>query len=1007
MLLTLCLALPPLQDPLLPAQPAWYRDGSKASGYLGARVRNAGDVNGDGHEDLIVLSSGATQPGSNATGMLELFFGSESGYSGTPLGELMPAWRVLADQPNHTLEWDAAGIGDLDGDGCGEIAVSGRRYSGDDYGTVYVFYGGPNGPNGGVDAFAWEADWLVAGVPPMIRGMGYSIVGPGDVTGDGTPDLVVGCRGYYDGNGTGAAFVFPGIPDVGLPNAPVATLADAVWSVAGNTGQAYLGDRVHALGDVNNDGRVEFAVTGMGGTQETSVYRHHWIYADTSGGTLQDATDAAWTVLYNPDGVVGADLAAADFTVDGFSDVVVPHPAAQNAGLIEPLQMWRGTPGGYELLPWKIVSVPWFEYSGAELAAGDLDEDGLPDLAVLSSIWQGPNHVGRIRAFRGTGDPVAPLETFPDWELELPTYFSGGAMQLEIVGDPEGDGTHGLALGCWSTEVGGMNSAGRVEIFTATADPPDPCPVAAPDWTFEQAQAQRPLVQLADLDGDGYDDALVCGFSAPHVIVFRGTPDGLSEAPTWFVSFAFDSDAYLGVAPVAVGDVNKDGREDVLLLRRGREYLGGSGFESYVPARAYLLSGNAGGPVVSWSAAQAFQGPTHFAWAGTMVDLNGDGFDEVVIGAPGHEKDPWTWLNDPYDVPGAFYVYRGSSLGPNGGVDAAELDASFWRIHGSTSEGFGARLRNAGDLDGDGDEELLVGAPHAEGLYGYGMGAVYLWKGDGEMVGEGFQPPGHLPDWKLFGTQGHKLTVFDAGVDLSGDGVPDMVSYDSVGSKVTALQVYPGKARGYGSPVRRCKTIGRFQMFDDFDGDGVGDVVVARPYDTAKAPQDGEISVFRGPYDISRNVSLWRAAGSKAHTYLDFPYWPVRGDVDGDGLSDLLATSLWYHQAQGEESVRTELFLGGADPLLELSRIKVTAGVTVDVAHLGGQADAPVELVAIELDGQPYTGSQSFFPRGTVGLDGCWLQPWIVPAALPTGTYLLQTQQTAGYRSNEVELVVE
>ena len=64
---------------------------------------------------------------------------------------------------------------------------------------------------------------------------------------------------------------------------------------------------------------------------------------------------------------------------------------------------------GFVRSRWTMTSWPWFEYAGTSLAAGHLDSDGIPDLAVMSTLYTGPNGVGRVRVFPGIDHPTEPL----------------------------------------------------------------------------------------------------------------------------------------------------------------------------------------------------------------------------------------------------------------------------------------------------------------------------------------------------------------------------------------------------------------------------------------------------------------------------------------------------------------------------------------------------------------------------------------------------------------------
>lgn len=1020
MLLTL-VSLVVAQGPFLPANPDWTRQGSQAYEYLGRRAENAGDINGDGRDDLIILADGANaQSGVHGWGRAELYFGTPTGYPTTP------DWCVRGDLGNQSVNWAAAGIGDVNNDGFGDLAVSSRRWNGgSDPGGVHVFYGGPLGPNGGQDALMNEADWVALGsASQQVAFFGVALLGPGDVDGDSIDDLLISATNTTRGETyEGAVFLFPGSQN-GLTPGPVASYTDATWSVVTNRTHGYLGRSLHAVGDVDGDGRDDFAIRGEGGPQDPTLWGRYWVFTGCTGGMWQDIDSIAFATLGNGGVNLGRDIAAADFNRDGYSDIVLAFPQSRVNGLIEPLQLWLGGQNGFTLSPWTVTSVPWFEQAGTALAAGHLDTDGIPDLAILSTLYSGPNGTGRVRVLRGIDHPTEPLMTAPAWEV-TPRLATGGASglantRLEIVGDPEGDGTHALAIANPSTLASGLDAAGGVDLFTNVGESPDACPVARPRWAIDEDTwlGLRHEVQLADVNGDGHDDAVVCGRSSPHVRVYYGSARGLAETPGTTIGLG-DPEASRGLRPVAVGDVDADGDDDVLLLRNGRAYLASTGIGQYVPAQAYLLEGNPTQPGITWAAVENVTDPVHFATSGAILDLDGDGFDDVVLGAPGHERDPWL-PQDPYDIPGAVYAYYGGPQGVHNGVTGTLTNATWSATDGNSSGRFGRRIRSAGDLDGDEDEELLVAAPLTRDANGAYVGALYLWLGHEDGVNAGNPGVAATAPWSRVGTEpgGTLGSVCEAGVDVTGDGIPDLATRRMTGGWMEGVEVWRGTSSGFAATPVLVPVPEVFKLLPDFTSDGIGDIVFARPQATVRTPGNGQVAVLHGGADMTRGLLRWRTAGAKARVFLNQPLHPVRGDVNGDGRSDLLLTSIWYRQSESEDRARVTLYYGTGDPLLQLSNQDVTAGQTIGVDHFGGEPNQAVFLVPDLHSGQPHriplAGPEGvtdgtilsevagrlgrrtawvgpIWARGVTDATCCWHTDWTIPARLLAGNYRVQT----------------
>lgn len=126
--------------------PAWSAEGDGQFSHFGRPVASAGDVNGDGYGDIIVGAPFAN----DMAGKVYVFYGGIGGLTGTAGS---PAWSAQGEGPNNDFGTAAAGAGDVNGDGCGDIIV-GAPGANDDAGKVYVFYGGAGGVAGMVGSAA-------------------------------------------------------------------------------------------------------------------------------------------------------------------------------------------------------------------------------------------------------------------------------------------------------------------------------------------------------------------------------------------------------------------------------------------------------------------------------------------------------------------------------------------------------------------------------------------------------------------------------------------------------------------------------------------------------------------------------------------------------------------------------------------------------------------------------------------------------------------------------------
>jgi hypothetical protein len=433
---------------------AWSVEGDQEEAWFGSSVASAGDVDGDGYDDVLVGAHRYDDVGGNDEGRVELYLGSPSG------AEKTPAWTKVGDQEWGNFGISVASAGDVNGDGFADVIVGATLYDDGeaDEGKAFLYLGSESGLES-------EASWT-AGGDQNVAGFGKSVASAGDVNGDGFGDVIVGAN-FYDGDedSEGMAFVYHGSTD-GLSKLHA-------WSSAGPAqGYAQFGVSVASAGDVNGDGYDDVIVGCLNYENGSDEEGGAFVFLGSGSGL---ELEASW--IAEPDQEYtqfGISVASAgDVNGDGYDEVIVGAPAYDDFATDDGAAfLFHGSSTGLAAKGSAVVSsVGWGQAlanRGTSVApAGDVDDDGFDDLIVGVPYYDALDWSDGGGAFVSFGLPGGGSSS---WALSLGHDDAAFGWSVSSAGDVNGDGFADVIIGANKFDDEDINE-GRALVFHGGVQP--------------------------------------------------------------------------------------------------------------------------------------------------------------------------------------------------------------------------------------------------------------------------------------------------------------------------------------------------------------------------------------------------------------------------------------------------------------------------------------------------------------------------------------------------------